>query len=264
MNNLKDKVVLITGATGILGSYYCDNLVKEGARLFLSDIESRNPLEFAKHLSEKYDSEVHGFVTDLCSEKDIERLIADVEKHTDRLDALVNNAAATGEYLLQFGNVFESFEEYPLSLWEKVIAINLTAPFLLIQKSMKLLKKSEAHSIVNVASIYGEVAPDHRIYEDEEFSSFISYSASKAGIHGITLWLSSYLNQYNGRINTIYPGGVNSIQSDKFKEKYCNRVPLGRMAEPADLYPMLRLLISEDSKYMTGQKFFVDGGLTSW
>ena len=92
----------------------------------------------------------------------------------------------------------------------------------------------------------------------------IAYSASKSGLHGLTLWLSTYWAGKNIRVNTVFPGGVESNQPRIFQERYIDRVPLGRMAKQNDIIGVYIYLISDASKYVTGQKFFVDGGLSAW
>ena len=264
--SIKDKIIAITGACGTLGNEYVNALIENDAVVLMIDRSQQNPVEKAKRLASDHGKIVFGYECDLTSEDNIKSTILEIEKNFTQLDVVINNAAVTGEDLLSLGkqNAFPTFENYPLELWDLVIKINLTAPFLIARESYRLLKKSKNASLINVSSIYGVVAPDHRIYEDMEFSSFAAYSASKSGVHGLTKWLSTYWGKKNIRVNTLSPGGVDNNHNKEFKNRYSHRVPLGRMANPDDMLGTVIYLASDASKYCTGHNFIVDGGLSVW
>ncbi len=165
---------------------------------------------------------------------------------------------------MKVGNVFAPFEEYPLAVWERVLKVNLTGVFLVAREGGKALLANGGGSMINVSSIYGVVSPDHRIYEGMPFGPFAPYSAGKAGVHGLTMWLATYWGSKGIRVNTLVPGGVFNGHSDEFVRRYANRTPLGRMADRDDLVGMVLYLASDASRYCTGQEFIVDGGLTAW
>jgi len=124
-------------------------------------------------------------------------------------------------------------------------------------------------SIVNTLSIYGIVGPDQRIYEGSSYegraiNTPAIYSASKAGLWGLTKYLATYWGGNGVRVNAITPGGVFSGQNDVFVDRYSARVPLGRMAHKNELCGALVFLASDASSYVTGQNLVVDGGLTAW
>jgi NAD(P)-dependent dehydrogenase (short-subunit alcohol dehydrogenase family) len=149
-------------------------------------------------------------------------------------------------------------------VWEQVLRTNLTGVFLVAREGGKAMLANGGGSLINVSSIYAVAAPDHRIYEGMQFSSFPAYSAGKAGVHGLTLWLSTYWGRNGIRVNTLVPGGVFNQHGEDFVRRYSDRTPMGRMANSDDLVGMVIFLASNASRYCTGQQFIVDGGLTAW
>lgn len=124
-------------------------------------------------------------------------------------------------------------------------------------------------SVIQTSSIYGMMAPDQRIYDGAEYMGVnintpAVYSASKAGVHGLTRHLSTYWAAHRIRVNTLVPGGVESGQNETFKQRYGARIPLGRMAQAHEMVGAVVWLASDASSYVTGQAIHVDGGLSVW
>ena len=119
-------------------------------------------------------------------------------------------------------------------------------------------------SNINIGSIYGSRSPHHAIYKGENFFSSLAYTTSKSGLIGLTKWLATKYAKENTSFNMISPAGVYNKQTPSFIKKYLELIPKGRMANPKDIFGVLKLLISEDSNYITGQNIHVDGGFTSW
>ena len=112
------------------------------------------------------------------------------------------------DHLLDAGDAFSPFESYPLEVWRRTIDVNLTGTFLVAREAGRALLESGGGSLVTVSSIYGVVGPDHRIYDDQPFKSFPGYSASKAGVIGLTRWLATWWARKGIRVNCVVPGGV--------------------------------------------------------
>ena len=251
--NVKDKRILLVGATGVLGREYSTILAQEGARLVLAD------------RAESADLGGQSVVMDIGAEEQVVDGVAKAANVYDGFDGVVNNAAVTGDVLKNMGAAFAPFEEYPLDLWQKTIDINLTGSFLVAREAGRVMKQGgQGGSFVNVSSIYGVMGPDHRIYEGQDFKSFPGYSASKAGVVGLTQWLATWWAEDNIRVNCLVPGGVYNGQNETFVKAYSNRIPLGRMANPGDMVGMLLYLLGDASSYCTGGVFNVDGGLSAW
>lgn len=262
--DMQGKVVAITGATGVLGSAYCRRLAELGADLAMADLPGRDHEARARELAKEFGVRAIGIDCDVSSEPDVRALFQRVKQEHGRVDVVLNNAAVTGEHLMRVGSPFAPFEEYSLDVWRRVLDTNLTGVFLVAREGGALLRASGGGSLINVASIYGIVGPDHRIYEGMPFSSFAPYSASKAGVHGLTLWLATYWGDKGIRVNTLVPGGVENGQPALFVQRYANRTPMGRMATPEDLCGAVAFLSSDASRYVTGQLIVVDGGLSAW
>ena len=257
--SISAKRILLVGATGVLGRVYASELAKvENVQLMIADTSQTDVLSYAKKLG------VVGVEIDVSSETSVVDCLKYVESQFGGLDSVINNAAATGEGLMNAGEAFADFEEYPLAVWKKTIDINLTGVFLVAREAGRLIKAtSKCGTMINISSIYGVVAPDHRIYEGQQFKSFPGYSASKSGVIGITKWLATW---WGGkiRVNCITPGGVYNQHNEEFVKAYSNRVPMGRMAEREELVGIVLYLLSDSSSYVTGQNFIIDGGLTAW
>ena len=253
------KRIFLFGATGIIGSDFSEVLNKNDFRLVLADHPKSNVKKLSKKLGCEY------VEIDALDKKNFVKKISSANKFFDGFDCGIFNIAITSEYLKKkYKKPFPNFIDYPIKMWEETIDVNLTACFLFAREMAKILKENkEGGSLINISSIYGVVAPDKKMYKNENFDSIPGYSASKSGVIGLTKWLASYLSEYKINVNSISPGGVRNQQSKKFIEKYNQKTILGRMAESNEISGLLLFLISNEAKYITGQNFVVDGGFTS-
>jgi NAD(P)-dependent dehydrogenase (short-subunit alcohol dehydrogenase family) len=255
---LENKRVLLVGATGVLGRTYAEALANAGANLVIADQPKSDVLALAEKIA------ATGLEIDVSDEKSVITAVSNAVGALGGLDGVVMNAAATGEGLMAEGDAFAPFESYPLDVWQKTIDVNLTGTFLVTREGGRAIKDSGGGSLITVSSIYGVVGPDHRIYEDQPFKSFPGYSASKAGVIGLTRWAATWWAKDGVRVNSITPGGVLNDHDPKFVEAYGNRTPMGRMANREELAGMMLFLLSDASSYCTGQNYIVDGGFTAW
>jgi 2-deoxy-D-gluconate 3-dehydrogenase len=256
--DIKGKRVLLMGACGILGRAHARILVEHEARLIIADRPGSAVLEDAKSLG------IYGVEIDAADEAMMINGVTKAAKQYDGLDGAIFNAAITSEGLTAIGDPFHAFEDYPLVLWQKAIDVNLTGAFLFAREAGKVLKNGGGGSLISVASTYGVVGPDHRIYNGQSFQSFPAYSASKAGIIGLTRWLATWWGKDKIRVNCVSPGGVFNNHNERFTAAYGNRTPMGRMADKDEITGILIYLLSDSSRYCTGQNFVIDGGFTAW
>jgi NAD(P)-dependent dehydrogenase (short-subunit alcohol dehydrogenase family) len=162
-----------------------------------------------------------------------------------------------------------TFENYPLELWNRALAVNLTGMFLCAREVAPTMLAQKSGVIVNVSSTYGLVGPDQRLYESGDPDSPpvvkpVAYSVTKSGVVGLTRYLAAYWARTGIRVNTLTLGGVRSGQSPDFVDRYSARTMLGRMAERHEYCGALFFLLSDASSYMTGSNLVVDGGWTAW
>jgi len=246
MKNLNNKIILVTGGSGLLGKSIIKEIQNDGGCVINLDVNSS---------IDKHDNFIK---TDITNNASLEEAINLIIKKYGRIDGLVNNAYPRTE---DWGM---DFEKIKLSSWKKNIDIQLNSYFNITQKVLKYMKLNKiAGSIINIASIYGTVGNDFNLYKNTGLNPPAAYSAIKGGLINFTRYLASYYGEYNIRVNCISPGGVFDNQSPKFVTNYINKVPLNRMAEPEDISPLISFMLSKKASYITGQNFIVDGGYTS-
>jgi len=260
---LDGKIFVVTGGLGILGLAVVDKLLEAGALVCSLDI--LGPVGLVSK-NEGSDNLYH-FVCDVSVKHEVDMTLKLIEDTIGPISGLHNNAATKTADLERF---FDSVEDYEENTWKEIMQTNLWGMFLMARGVGALMASRKNGSIVQTASIYGAtMGPDQRIYEGSEYlgrqiSSPVSYTASKAGVHGLTNHLATYWGFSGVRVNTVTPGGIRSGQNRVFESKYSARVPLGRMAEASEVASAVTFLLSEDSSYITGHNLFVDGGLHAW
>ena len=266
--DLSGKTAIVTGGCGILGYGFCRILAKHGANVAIFDNDNMNlSVAIEKLQREVPEVTVIAVPCDLRSKKSIVESVARAVREFGRIDILHNNAATKTKSLEQF---FMPFEDYSLETWKEIMSVNVDAMFLMSQAvGAVMLGDGKGGSIVQTGSIYGMVGADNSIYEGSQYLGMnintpAAYAASKAAVLGLTKYLATYWGHAGIRVNSLTPGGVDSGQNDTFKDLYSSKVPLGRMADAAEMESALLFLASDAASYITGQNIVVDGGFTSW
>lgn len=259
---LDSRTIFITGSGGVLGTTYVRNMLQAGARVVATDLVGAR----ADALQESF-GENHNFAfydLDVSDEDQVKEIFKRVAADGHQPNVVLNNAAITGEMLMGVGKSFPDFANTSLEDWEKTIRVNLTGAFLIArQMDIDIVGRYPA-ALINVASMYALNGPHHAIYKDMPFKSFSAYSSTKAGIHGLTLWLAGYWADRGCTVNTITPGAVFNGHSDEFQSRVSKLIMAGRMAEPQEIADVMMFLCSEGAGYMTGQMVNVDGGFSGW
>ena len=265
--DLTGKVAVVTGGAGILGRHFCAGLAESGASVAVVDIEPGSGAALAESLQSRYGAHAIGVECDVSDPQSVREMVARVVAAFGAIDILHNNAASKSRDLAAF---FAPFEEYTLDQWRQVMAVNVDGMFLVAQAvGGQMIAQGRGGTIIQTASIYGVVAPDHRIYEGSSYlgrsiNTPAVYSASKAAVIGLTRHLATYWADKGIRVNALTPGGVESGQNDEFARRYSARVPMNRMACAQEMVGALLYLASDASSYVTGQNLIVDGGLHAW
>lgn len=265
--NLRNKVAIVTGGAGILGQHFCAGLAESGAIVIVVDLKEDKAIEFAHKLEREYKGRSIGIGCNVADPQSVQTMLSQVLQQFGEVNILHNNAAGKSDDLAVF---FAPFEEYSLEEWRNIMAVNLDGMFLMAQAVGKqMVIQGKGGSIIQTASIYGVMGPDHRIYEGSfylgrEINTPAVYSASKAGVIGLTRHLATYWADKGIRVNTLTPGGTESGQNDEFKNRYSARIPMGRMAKAEEMVGALIYLASDASSYVTGQNIIIDGGLNAW
>jgi len=261
--DLTGRVALITGAANILGPEFAAALAEFGAHLALADINAEACTRVAQQVGETYGTKTLAIVTDVADKSSVIAMVEQMLSAFGRIDILINAAATKSP------DYFRPLTEYNLEDWNQVMAVNLTGMFLCAKHVVPHFIDQKQGNIINIASIYGVVGPDPRIYEGswylgQRINTPPVYAASKGGVVNFTRYLATTLAPYNIRANCITPGGVFSGQNETFVERYSARVPLGRMANREELRGAVLFLASDASSYVTGHNLVVDGGWTAW
>lgn len=241
---LKDKVIVLTGGSGLIGRALIEKIRQEGALCVNVDLATETNEEF---------TEVKCDVTDPLA---IEGTIGAIIERFGRIDGLVNNAYPRTP---DWGN---RFEDVTYASWVRNMDMQLNSTFVFCQCVLSYMKGRSSGNIVNIASMYGVVAPDFTVYDGTGLTSPVAYSAIKGGLIHFTKYLASYFGPHGIRVNAVSPGGVFDSQHSIFVSNYERKVPLRRMAVPADMAGPVAFLLSDEASYITGQNLIVDGGWT--
>lgn len=239
---LKDKVIIVTGGSGLLGKAFINELKQEGAITINADISVSTDLALGNYR------------VDITKAEDISNAVEEIFQYFGRIDGLVNNAYPRTK---DWGAKFEDIK--PES-WSLNVEMQMNSYFVFCQEVLKKMDLQASGSIVNIASIYGVVGNDFSVYEGTSMTSAAAYSAIKGGIINFTRFLASYYGKRGIRVNTVSPGGIFDHQNPIFVDNYNKKVPMGRMGNPEDIAPSVAFLLSEKSQYITGHNLIVDGG----
>jgi NAD(P)-dependent dehydrogenase (short-subunit alcohol dehydrogenase family) len=249
---LDGQVAVVTGGAGLYGTPISRALAQAGATVVVASRTLANCEERAAELrAEGLDCHAETF-----DQGDVESIRALHDRVSDTHgtpNILVNNALYRSP---------THYDEATPEQWAAALQANCAGVHFCTLVFAEGMRAAKQGAIINIASIYGVVAPDFRIYEGEDFASPPDYPFHKGGMIAYTRYCASLFAPEGVRVNCISPGGYASGQSDRFTERYNDRVPLGRMAADADITGPVVFLASDAARYITGINLVVDGGLT--
>lgn len=261
-------VAVVTGGVGQLGQVYVGKLVERGAKVAIWDLDD----DLSKLSAAIADKITKGDVTlykvDITSRDSVEAANRSVTNSWGVPSILINNAALDSPPDAPREEVGR-YETYPEESFAKVMNVNVNGTHICCQVVGGAMAEAGRGSIINISSIYGVLSPCQDIYEfrrknGEEFFKPVAYSASKSAILNLTRYLATYWAKKGVRVNTVSPAGIFNDQPKEFLDSYCARVPIGRMADPAEIAGPVLFLASKASSYVTGANLIVDGGMSAW
>jgi len=268
---LDNKIIVITGATGLLGRKHAEAVACYGGTPVLIDLSQKEINVLADELNEKYKVESLGFSVDITNEQDIQDNVKSIMDKFCRIDGLVNNAANNPKVEDSKDVNFSRLENFPLEIWNADVAVGLTGSFLCAKHyGVAISQNSNGGSIVNISSDLGLIAPDQRLYAKDNIDDNkqnvkpVTYSVVKTGLIGLTRYLATYWADKNVRCNAMCPGGVENGQPEEFLQEVNSRIPMGRMANSNEYQGTLLWMLSDASSYLNGAIVPVEGGRTVW
>lgn len=267
---LNGRVIIVTGAAGLLGPRHAEAIVEAGGTPVLLDVRADALRTVAAELHERYGRVVEAIPCDITEEAAVAAVRNRVMASHGRIDGLVNNAARNPKVEKGNDTAFARFEDFPSSQWEADVAVGLTGAFYCAKHFGEAMAIAGRGSIVNISSEYGRLGPDQRLYEipgippEKQPVKPITYTVVKAGLHGMTLYLATYWAAAGVRANTLVLGGVENGQPEEFVARAASRIPMGRMARPSEFGGGLVYLLSDASSFVTGSELVVDGGKSAW
>ena len=242
MNSLKDKNIIVTGASGGIGNSIVEKLNKNGANILATGTR----IEKLEELKKKFNN-IKILKFDISQHDKIEEFIENATKELGgSLDCIVNNAGITKDNL----TIRMSLEE-----WSKVINVNLTSTFLMCKYSIKKMLKNKSGKIINITSVVGHTGN----------AGQANYTASKAGIVAMSKSLAIEYAKKNINVNCVSPGFIGTAMTDevgeKFKEMIIAKIPSNRLGKPEDIANAVNFLSSDQSNYINGETLHVNGGM---
>ncbi|XP_056438649.1 estradiol 17-beta-dehydrogenase 8-like [Gadus chalcogrammus] len=247
---LISRLALVTGGGSGIGRAVCQRFASEGALVVVADLNEEAANETLRSLSRDHKVQEHmAAAVDVSSKQSVEDLVESIQRRYFQPASVCVNAAGItqDDFLLRL-------EE---AAFDRVVGVNLKGTFLVVQAVAAAMVASGVSkgSIVTVGSIVGKVGNIGQV----------NYSASKAGVEGITRTAAKELSRYRIRCNCVLPGFISTPMTDKVPERVIHKmtslVPLGRMGEPAEVADVCSFLASDDSRYITGASIEVTGGL---
>lgn len=243
---LKGKTAIITGSGRGLGKSIAMLLAKRGANIVLNDIVQSESIDATYEEMKDMGYNVIATKGDVRNLEDVKNMAQAAINEFDSIDILVNNAGVTRDGLM----IRMSEED-----WDLVLDINLKGSFMCTKTCVRQMMKQKSGTIINIASIAGVMGN----------AGQANYSASKAGLIGLTKTTAKEFAAKNIRCNAVAPGIIKSkmtdVLSEKVKQEFLNAVPLKRFGEPEDVAKVVCFLASDESSYVTGQVIKIDGGL---
>lgn len=256
---LRDKVIVITGGAGLIGSRFCQAIVDQGGIAVVADLDIENAEQTAQTVGGGTDSDTGQAIAlklDITDKASLEAGIATLHDRFGRIDGLVNNA------YLRNKNYGRRLEEVEYADFCENMSLHLGGYFLTSQVFSAYFAAQKSGAIVNMSSIYGVMAPRFEIYDNTPMTMPVEYAAIKSGVAHLTRYFAQYYKASGVRVNTLSPGGVEDGQAQSFLAAYGQFCGTKGMLDADDLTGGLVFLLSDHARFITGQNLIIDDGFS--
>jgi NAD(P)-dependent dehydrogenase (short-subunit alcohol dehydrogenase family) len=253
--DVSGRVIVLTGACGLIGKELVRNLVDRGASMVIADIAAAKPEEYARSIGHGS----AGYAVDVSEAEQVKALLAQTTTSFGRVDVLIN-----GHQYKPKGFLEAKPETFPEELWDSVINVNLKGTFLMCRDfGFQMLKQGKG-SIVNFCSTYGVVSSNPALYEGNSLGNPLAYTASKGGVCMLTKYLAVHWAARGVRVNCVTPHGVWNNHEEGFVRRFSAMSPMKRLSHASEVVGAILYLASDASSYVTGSNLLVEGGWTAW
>lgn len=253
---LNGKIIVITGGAGLLGRSFAAAIAGQGATAIVADIDVDAANGVAREIVSAGGGKAQAEVLDITDKASVCNLIDRVKSQHGCIDAVVNNAYPRNR------NYGQKLEQVSYEDFCENTSLHLGGYFLVAQQFSLYFREQGHGNIVNMGSIYGVVAPRFEIYEDTPMTMPVEYAAIKSAVIHLTRYFAQYFKVDHVRVNSLSPGGVLDKQPESFLQAYGSFCKEKGMLDPRDITGALLFLLSDASKYMTGQNLVVDDGFS--
>lgn len=253
---LLNKVVVITGGAGTIGQCFARGIAAKGGIAVAADIDLDAAKRLARESSNAASGRIEAAHLDITRKDSICALIADLRQRYGRIDAVVNNAYPRNR------NYGRKLEEVTYTDFCENVDMHLGGYFLVAQQFCLTFKENGGGNVINMSSIYGTMTPRFEVYNGTSMTMPVEYAAIKSAIVQLTRYFAQYFKSTGIRVNCLSPGGIVAEQTAEFLGAYNRHCASKGMLLPQDILGALLFLLSDESRYVTGQNFLIDDGFS--
>ncbi len=253
---LKNKVIVVTGGAGLIGRCFVRGIAERGGVVIVADINFDAVKFLVNDIEPRYRGQVEAAHLDITNKDSIVALIDSLRQQHGRIDAVVNNAYPRNV------NYGRKLEDVMFNDFCENTNMHLGGYFLIAQQFCMAFKEQGYGNVINMSSIYGSIAPRFKVYDGTTMTMPVEYAAIKAAVEHLTRYFAQYFKGSGVRVNCLSPGGILAGQAVNFLDSYKKHCASKGMLDPKDVLGALLFLLSDESKYMTGQNLLVDDGFS--
>lgn len=254
--SLAEKVVVVTGGAGAIGSSFVRGIVGQSGFAIVADINLDAARTMSEELERDYPGRIEVVELDITNKESIAELVSHLQRRYGKIDAVVNNAYPRNE------NYGRKLEDVTYADFCENVNSHLGGYFLVAQQFCLAFKAQGYGNLINMSSIYGTMTPRFEVYDGTPMTMPVEYAAIKSAIVQLTRYFAQYFKGTGIRVNSLSPGGILADQSADFLKAYNGHCASKGMLAPDDVVGAMLFLLSDESRYITGQNLLVDDGFS--